>query len=102
MMLIDNQLKIAARKIKIFFSDVDGTLTDGCTYYSKDGEELKKFSHRDGRGVYLLREENIKFGIITGENTSIVKMRAKKLKADYCFVGITDKRRFVIENIISK
>ena len=91
MMLIDNKVITAAKKIKIFFSGVDGTLTDGCTYYSKDGEELKKFSHRDGRGVYLLRQNNIKFGIITSENTEIVSRRAEKLNADYCFLGVDDK-----------
>lgn len=81
--------------IKIFFTDVDGTLTDGCTYYSANGEEMKKFNHKDGRGNYLLGQQNIKFGIITGENTKIVEKRAQKLSADYCFLGIEDKLRFL-------
>jgi YrbI family 3-deoxy-D-manno-octulosonate 8-phosphate phosphatase len=77
--------------VKLFLSDVDGTLTDGNTYYSEKGEELKRFNHKDGRGVHLLKKAGIKFGIITGENSSIVLARAKKLNADYCFVGIENK-----------
>jgi len=81
--------------IKVFFSDVDGTLTDGCTYYSVYGEEMKKFNHKDGRGAYLLRKEKILFGMITGEDTMIVKQRALKLQADYCFLGIENKLEFL-------
>lgn len=77
--------------VKLFLSDVDGTLTDGNTYYSEKGEELKCFNHKDGRGVHLLKEAGIKFGLITGEKSLIVIARAKKLKADYCFVGIDNK-----------
>ncbi len=29
--------------IKIFFSDVDGVLTDGGMYYTENGDEFKKF-----------------------------------------------------------
>lgn len=74
-------------KIKLFLSDVDGTLTDGGMYYSENSEELKKFNTRDGMGFQLLREEGIKTGIITSENTKIVENRAKKLKVDYLVQG---------------
>lgn len=71
------------KKIKLFLSDVDGTLTDGGMYYSENGDELKKFNTRDGMGFQLLREAGIKTGIITSENTKIVENRAKKLKIDF-------------------
>lgn len=77
-------------KIKLFLSDVDGTLTDGGMYYSEDGNELKKFNTRDGMGFQLLREVGIKTGIITSENTKIVENRAKKLKVDYLIQGKRD------------
>lgn len=91
--------------IKFFFADVDGTLTDGNTYYSENGEEMKRFNHKDGRGNFLLRQHRIGFGIITGENTKIVKKRAEKLNADFCFLGIDDKlsflKAFCVKNRIS-
>lgn len=77
-----SELKARAQKIKYFFTDVDGTLTDGCVYYSPEGELLKKFSLRDGSGFFLLKQAGIKTGIITGEDTPIVARRAEKLKVD--------------------
>lgn len=73
----------AKKQIKLFLSDVDGTLTDGGMYYSETGDELKKFNTRDGMGFQLLREAGIKTGIITSENTKIVENRARKLKIDF-------------------
>jgi YrbI family 3-deoxy-D-manno-octulosonate 8-phosphate phosphatase len=74
--------------IKIVLTDVDGSLTDAGMYYSENGDEIKKFSTRDGKGFQLLREAGIKTGIITSETTKIVEDRAKKLKVDYLFQGL--------------
>lgn len=80
--ILSKQLK-QERQIRLFLCDVDGTLTDGGMYYSESGDELKKFNTRDGMGFQLLRENGIKTGIITSENTKIVENRAKKLKIDF-------------------
>jgi YrbI family 3-deoxy-D-manno-octulosonate 8-phosphate phosphatase len=79
------------KKIKVFLSDVDGTLTDAGMYYSESGEELKKFNTRDGKGFELLKKKGIKVGIITSEDTTIVERRAKKMKLDYLFQGLEHK-----------
>lgn len=82
-------------KIKLFATDVDGTMTDACMYYSDDGIELKKFNFRDGMGFKLLRDVDIKTAIITSEDSSIVKRRADKLKVDYLSMGTWKKLEFV-------
>ena len=84
-------LKAKAKKIIYFFSDIDGTLTDGCVYYSTEGELLKKFSLRDGTGYFLLRQVGIKTGFITTECSPIVAQRAKKLKIDKYIYGTHKK-----------
>lgn len=66
-------------KVKLFITDIDGTLTDGNCYYSEKGEKLKKFSHRDGRGIYLLHQAGVKVAMITSETGGINAARAKKL-----------------------
>ena len=82
--------------IKLFLSDVDGTLTDAGMYYGENGEELKKFNTHDGKGFELLRKAGIKTGIITSENTKIVTNRAKKLKVDYLYQGLEHKGKLDI------
>jgi 3-deoxy-D-manno-octulosonate 8-phosphate phosphatase (KDO 8-P phosphatase) len=92
-MIFNNKLEsdVTAAKIKLIVADNDGTLTPGHTFYSKDGEELKMYSHRDGRGVHLLKKAGIKFGIITGEKSQIVIKRAEKLNVDFVVLGVDDK-----------
>jgi N-acylneuraminate cytidylyltransferase len=90
------------KKIKVFLSDVDGTLTDAGMYYSESGEELKKFNTRDGKGFELLKKTGIKVGIITSEDTTIVERRAKKMKLDYLFQGLEHKGKLDVALEICK
>jgi len=83
------------RNIKLLICDVDGVLTDGGMYYSSDGEVLKKYNARDGKGIELIRKNGIKVMLLTSENSEIVKRRADKLKVDYLFMGVLDKRKFL-------
>ena len=79
------------KKIKLVLTDVDGVLTDGGRYYSKTGEELKKFHVRDGMGVNILLRNKIKTAIVTKENSSIVKKWSKDMNVSKIFVGINNK-----------
>ncbi len=88
--------------IKLFLSDVDGTLTDAGMYYGENGEEFKKFNTHDGKGFELLRKAGIKTGIITSENTKIVENRAKKMKVDYLYQGLEHKGKLEIAKEICK
>lgn len=76
---------------KLILTDIDGVWTDGGMYYDQSGNEWKKFNTADSAGVILAHKLKIPVGIITGENTEIVKRRALKLKVDYVFQGVEDK-----------
>ena len=76
--------------IKLFVSDIDGTLTDGGMYYSESGDELKKFNTRDGMGFGMLRESGIKTAIVTSEDRELNRRRAEKMKIDYLVQGKRD------------
>ena len=95
---MDNIIKNKCKKIKLVISDVDGVLTDGGMYYSKDGEALKKFNTKDGIGIELLLESNIKTILITREESSITISRGKKLQVEKTLSGILDKEN-ELENI---
>ena len=91
MMKLDEALVEKASKIRYFFTDVDGTLTDGTILYTVNGELAKNFTTRDGTGFFLLKKMQINAGIITGENSDIVSVRANKLALKHCFLGVDDK-----------
>ena len=81
-----------AKNIKLLLTDCDGVLTDTGIYYSAEGEELRRFSFRDGMGVERLRKlVSIETGIITGENSALVRRRAEKLKITELHLGINNK-----------
>lgn len=88
------------KKIKLFLSDVDGTLTDAGMYYDMHGNELKKFNTHDGKGFELLRKLGVKTGLITSENTKIVEKRANKLKVDYLYQGIEHLGKLEVAKLI--
>lgn len=73
--------------VKLFITDIDGTLTDGGMYYSENGDELKKFNTRDGMGIQMLREAGIKTAIITSEERELNQRRAGKLNIDFFYQG---------------
>jgi len=89
-------------QIKLFITDVDGTLTDAGMYYDQTGNELKKFNTHDGMGFELLRKTGIKTGIITSETTKIVENRAKKLRVDYLYQGVEKKRKLEVVKEVCK
>lgn len=84
--------KSKLKNIKLLLTDVDGVLTDTGVYYSVSGEELKRFSLRDGMGVERLRKlANIETGIISGEKSLLVRKRADKLEIEELHLGIKNK-----------
>jgi 3-deoxy-D-glycero-D-galacto-nononate 9-phosphatase len=76
---------------KLVLTDIDGVWTDGGMYYDQTGNEWKKFNTSDSAGVFFCNCANIPVGIITGEDTEIVKRRAKKLNITILHQGIQDK-----------
>ena len=92
------ELKAKINKIKLVITDVDGVLTDGGMYYTKEGDIMKKFHARDGMGVTLLRKNKIPTIIVTKEKNQIIKNWAKKMKIKKVYDGIQEKEK-VLEKI---
>lgn len=88
--------------IKLFITDIDGTLTDGGMYYSENGDELKKFNTRDGMGIQMLREAGIKTAIITSEDRQLNQRRAEKLKVDFIRQGKVNGGKVAVALEIAK
>jgi YrbI family 3-deoxy-D-manno-octulosonate 8-phosphate phosphatase len=84
-------------KIRLLVMDVDGTLTNATVYYSKNGEELKKFSIKDGMGIELLRRGGLEAAILTSESSPIVTARARKLQIQHVIMGSRNKKKDIEE-----
>lgn len=79
------------KRPKLILTDIDGVWTDGGMYYDQTNNEWKKFHTYDSAGVLFAHKLGIPVGIITGEDTAIVRRRAEKLRIDYLFQGVKDK-----------
>lgn len=77
--------------VKLFLTDVDGCLTDGGMYYTAEGDAMKRFCVYDGMGMVCLQQAGVPCGILTSENSAIVKARAEKLKLKYLYLGVGSK-----------
>jgi len=84
---------------KLILTDIDGVWTDGGMYYDEGTAELKKFNTSDSVGVLFCKLLGIEVGIVTGENSNIVKRRAEKLQINICCLGVKDKVKCVQELI---
>jgi 3-deoxy-D-manno-octulosonate 8-phosphate phosphatase (KDO 8-P phosphatase) len=95
-------LREKARKIKLILTDSDGVLTDNGVYYSASGEEMKRFSVRDGMGVERLRNCHVEVGIVTGEMSPSVVKRAEKLQVVELHLGVKNKAAKLQEIMLRK
>ncbi|KKQ92864.1 MAG: 3-deoxy-D-manno-octulosonate 8-phosphate phosphatase, YrbI family [Parcubacteria group bacterium GW2011_GWC1_43_61] len=89
---MDFELLEKLRKIKLLVLDCDGVLTDSYVYVNNDGNEFCRFSHRDGKGIQLIREAGIEVAIITSQKSPYVKKRCDKMGVEF-HQAITNKLR---------
>ena len=83
--------------IKLIITDVDGVLTDGGLYYTKEGPVMKKFNVKDGMGVRRLKEFGFECGIISTDGAELIEVRNKRLKMDFLVTGTWNKLEKLIE-----
>ena len=81
--------------INYLIIDIDGTLTDGGVYYDNTGNELKKFSTKDGTGIILSRTAGIQVLILTGRECAATFRRMTELGITEIHQGINDKALWV-------
>ena len=84
-------LQASLRGVRLLAMDVDGVLTDAGMYYTESGDELKKFTTRDGMGIKMLQAAGLVTAFITREKTAIVERRGQKLAVPEVHQGVDDK-----------
>lgn len=77
--------------VRMFATDVDGTLTDGGLSFDEAGVERKVFHVRDGFGLVMLREAGIPIAWISGRASTVTTARARELKMPHVIQPVQDK-----------
>lgn len=95
--MISKSLLKKFQKIKLVLTDVDGVLTDGGMYYTKDGDIMKRFFVRDGMGVNLLKKQGIPTIIITKEKNIVTKKWSDNMNIEKLYQGIIKKEDILEE-----
>ena len=79
--------------------DVDGTLTDSGVYYDSMGNELKKFSTKDGAGFDIAHAAGIQLIVLTGRECEATSRRMKELRVDILAQHVRDKAAWLKDYI---
>jgi len=90
-----------AKRVRMLILDVDGVMTDGGIVYSNKGDEFKTFNVKDGLGIRMLIQGEIKVVIISGRKSRAVDYRAEDLGIKDVYQGVKDKVS-VFEEILKK
>ncbi len=72
--------------------DMDGCLTTGQIIFSSTGVDTKIFHTHDGFGITRGRKLGLKFAVISGMSSKVNKIRCDRLKIDYLYENVDDKR----------
>lgn len=92
-LLSPTELHARAAAIRLAVFDVDGSLTDGRLWFDADGRESKAFHVQDGLGLRLLEDHGIAVALITARESAAVLARARDLRLERVYTGISDKRQ---------
>lgn len=81
--------------IKVFLTDLDGTLTNGCYYTFSDMPGIsKKFNTIDFHGMMLLADKGVRIGIITLSQGKVISKQVERIREIYpidLWVNVTNK-----------
>ena len=88
-------IKKRLNKIKVLIFDVDGVLTDGYLFYDYQGNQIKRFSVKDGLGIRYLQKAGLNICIVSGGKEDVIKNRAKDLNIKHIYCGVKNKKEKV-------
>lgn len=86
--------------IKMIITDFDGIITDNCVYIDANGQMSRKLNFKDIMGFSILKKNNYRIGIISGESNSAIEVLKQKFDIEEVHQGIRNKLS-VLESIIA-
>ena len=89
------------KTIKVIITDFDGIITDNCVYIDNNGNLSRKLNFKDIMAFSLLKKNDYKVGIISGEANSAIEVIAKKFDIVDVHQNIRNKLE-VLKSIVNK
>lgn len=89
------------KSIKMVITDFDGVVTDNNVYINEDFTMSRRLNFKDIMAFAILKRNDIKIGIISGEENSAIKVLAEKFHVDEIHQKIRIKID-VLKEIINK
>lgn len=89
------------KTIKMVITDFDGIITDNCVYVDSEGKTTRKLNYKDIMAFSLLKKNDYKVGIISGEANSAIELIKEKFQIEDVHQGIRNKLE-VLESILKK
>lgn len=89
------------KSIKMVITDFDGIVTDNCVYIDEDGKMSRKLNFKDIMAFSLLRKNDYKIAIVSGEANSAIDTIVKKFDIEDVHQNIRNKLD-VVSSIIAK
>lgn len=77
--------------ISVLALDIDGVLTNGEVVFDEEGRESKSLFFRDIDAVFAARRAGLRVVLVTGEDTPIVDVIARRLGVAEVYRGRKDK-----------
>jgi YrbI family 3-deoxy-D-manno-octulosonate 8-phosphate phosphatase len=77
--------------IKLVLFDIDGVLTNGRVTIDSHGNEHKTINFKDLDAIAQMKQQGLKVGLVTGENTPIVQFFRDRFKPDFFYSGCKNK-----------
>ena len=88
-------LRKKLKMVKLLILDVDGVLTDGYLYYDYLGNQIKRFSVKDGLGIRYLQKAGLNICIVSGGKEDVIKKRSEDLNIKYIYCCVKNKKEKV-------
>ncbi|MBN2288219.1 MAG: HAD hydrolase family protein [Candidatus Glassbacteria bacterium] len=98
---VSETVAAAAGRVEMIVMDVDGVLTDGCTYQLDNGEQFLRFSVQDAMGLTLCGVAGIGLAVISGRDVPAARIRMSRFPVAEMHFGCVHKIP-VLEAIIDR
>jgi YrbI family 3-deoxy-D-manno-octulosonate 8-phosphate phosphatase len=85
----------------MIITDFDGIVTDNCVYIDAKGEMSRKINFKDIMAFSVLKKNDYKIAIISGESNSAIEVLKTKFNIEEVHQNIRNKLE-ILEKIIAK